>query len=67
MEKHVLAVRGMSCEHCVKAVTTALNALPSVADVKVDLKGGSASFNFDPATTSLEAIKAAIVEEGYEA
>jgi len=67
MEKHVLAVRGMSCEHCVKAVTAALNALPSLADVKVDLKSGSASFNFDPAKTSLEAIKAAIVEEGYEA
>jgi len=67
MEKHTLTVRGMSCEHCVKAVTSALNALPGVTDVNVNLKSGSASFNFDPATTSLEAIKAAIVEEGYEA
>jgi len=67
MEKHTLAVRGMSCEHCVRAVTAALNAQPGVAAVSVDLAGGSASFDFDPGKTSLDAIKAAIAEEGFEA
>jgi copper chaperone len=67
MEKKVLKVTGMSCEHCVKAVTTALNALPGVKDVAVNLKAGTASFSYDSSSTPLSAIKAAIVEEGYEA
>jgi len=66
MEKQTLKVQGMSCEHCVKAVTEALSELPGLADIKVDLKGGAASFSYDPAKTGLEKIKAAIVEAGYE-
>jgi copper chaperone len=66
MEKTVLSVKGMSCEHCVKAVTQALNALAGVEDVAVDLKGRTASFGYEPSSVSLAAIKAAIVEEGYE-
>jgi copper ion binding protein len=66
MEKQTLKVQGMSCEHCVKAVTDALNGLSGLADVKVDLAGGSASFSFDPAKTALDTVKAAIVEAGYE-
>ena len=61
----VLKVEGMSCEHCVKAVTDAVTGIPGTADVKVSLKNGSASFKFDPAKTSLQAIMAAITEEGY--
>ena len=65
MEKIVLKVGGMSCEHCVKAVTDALTGIDGTAEVKVDLKSGTASLTFDPAKTSLEAIKAAIIEEEY--
>ena len=65
MEKIVLKVEGMSCEHCAKAVTNAVTGISGAADVKVDLAGRSASFSYDPAKTSLEAIKAAITEEGY--
>jgi copper chaperone len=65
MEKQTLKVTGMSCEHCVKAVTNALAVLPGVSNVAVDLKGGTAAFNFDPAKTPLAGIKAAITEEGY--
>jgi copper chaperone len=66
MEQKTLKVSGMSCEHCVKAVNNALLALPGVSDVKVDLKGGTAAFTFDPAQTPLANIKAAITEEGYD-
>lgn len=66
MEKKTLKVDGMSCEHCVKAITKAAGELPGVKDVAVDLKGGAVSFNYDPAKTPLEAIKAAIVDAGYE-
>ena len=66
MEKKTLKVAGMSCEHCVKAVTNALSALAGVANVSVSLKDGTASFSYDAALTSIEAIKAAITDEGFE-
>ena len=65
MEKAVLKVEGMSCEHCVRAVTEAVGGFTGVSDILVDLKGGTASFNYDPSKTPLENIKAAIIEEGY--
>jgi copper chaperone CopZ len=55
----------MSCEHCVRAVSKVLEELPGLTDVKVELKSGTASFNYDPAKTDLSAIEAAIVEAGY--
>ena len=65
MEKIILKVDGMSCEHCVKAVTNAVSGIAGTTNVVVDLKAGSASFNYDPAKTPLETIKAAITEEEY--
>jgi copper ion binding protein len=67
MEKQTLKVRGMSCEHCVRAVSKALEELPGLSDVRVELKSSTASFKYDPAKTDLAAIEAAIVEAGYEA
>ena len=66
MEKKILKVEGMSCGHCVKAVTDAVNVLPDLADVKVDLEGGTVSFSYDPSVTPLAAVKAAIAAAGYE-
>ena len=66
MKKDVLKVKGMSCEHCVKAVNGALSALSGLADVKVDLKAGTVSFSYDPSATPLAAIKAAIIDAGYD-
>ena len=34
-------VTGMTCSHCVQAVTGELSALPGVADVRVDLASGA--------------------------
>ena len=65
MEQAVLKVQGMSCGHCVKVVEGALGELPSLSEVKVDLEGASVSFAYNPGETPLEAIKAAITEEGF--
>jgi copper chaperone len=65
MEKAVLKVGGMSCEHCVKAVTGALGGLAGVKNIDVNLKGATASFEYDPAQTPIETAKAAITEEGF--
>jgi copper chaperone len=66
MEKITLKIEGMSCSHCVKAVTDAVSALAGVADVAVSLEDGSATFNYDAAVASLDAVRAAIEEEGYD-
>jgi copper chaperone len=66
MEKKTLKVEGMSCEHCVKAVSGAVGAIAGVADVNVSLKDGTVSFSHDPALAPLEKIKAAIIEEEFE-
>ncbi|PKN69217.1 MAG: mercury transporter [Deltaproteobacteria bacterium HGW-Deltaproteobacteria-12] len=39
-----IKVKGMSCQHCVMAVTKALGAIDGIKDVQVDLKKGQASF-----------------------
>jgi copper chaperone len=64
MEKIVLKVDGMSCEHCVKAVNEALD-LPSIKNVSVDLKGKTVSLEYDPDVTPLDNIKESILEEGF--
>lgn len=60
-----LKVEGMSCMHCVKAVTEALAAVPGVQGVpRVSLERGTAAVEGAPDTAALiEAVKAA----GYQA
>jgi len=65
MERIVLKVDGMSCEHCARAVTNAVSGISGTQDVSVDLKGGTVSFNLDSGKEALDAIEAAITEEGY--
>ncbi|MDR0885676.1 MAG: copper ion binding protein [Clostridiales Family XIII bacterium] len=62
----VINVKGMSCQHCVNAVTNATETLPSVSDVKVDLAGGSVTLSYDDSAVTLAEIKDAIEEEGFE-
>jgi copper ion binding protein len=66
MEQKTLKVEGMSCDHCVMAVTNALSGLSGVADVVVSLKDKTASFKFDSALAPIEDIVKAITEAGFE-
>jgi len=65
MEKMVLKVDGMSCEHCARAVTNAVSGISGTQDVSVDLKTGTVSFTFDSGKAALDAIAATITEEGF--
>jgi copper ion binding protein len=67
MTKTVIDVRGMSCEHCVKAATDAVSDLDGVAKVKVSLKKNSAVVKYDEDKVALDGIKSAIREAGFEA
>ena len=66
METKILKVGGMSCEHCVRAVTDAVGSIAGVESVKVSLETGSAEVVYNPALVSLDQIRAAIIEENYE-
>ncbi|QIB69674.1 copper chaperone CopZ [Aminipila butyrica] len=66
MEKTVIKVEGMSCEHCVKAVTTAVNGLPGIGSVAVDLKAGTVTVEHNPEQSPLDKIKAEIEDQGYD-
>jgi copper ion binding protein len=63
--KTTLKIEGMSCDHCVKHVTEALEGIQGVASAKVSLKNKNAEVEHDD-TVNLEAMKAAVVEAGYE-
>ncbi len=66
MKKSTFNVEGMSCSHCVNAITKAVTTLEGVFGVNVDLDGKKVTVDFDEAKVSLDRIKAAIEEEGYD-
>jgi copper chaperone len=66
MAKTVLMVDGMSCEHCVKAVSGAAGGVAGVTGVEVDLKSGSVTLEYDGAGATLSKVKAEIEEQGYD-
>lgn len=58
-------IKGMTCNHCVMAVTKALGKVPGVSKVEsVDLASGRASIQGSP---DEQAVIAAIKDEGYDA
>jgi copper chaperone len=58
-------IKGMTCDHCVRAVTRALTKVPGVSRVEsVDLAQGRAVIEGSP---DEQAVAAAIRDEGYEA
>ena len=66
METTIINVEGMLCEHCVKAVTNAVGALPGVDSVAVDLAAGTVTVEYDAAQTPLDEIKAGIEDQGFD-
>lgn len=61
------SVAGMTCAHCVSAVTDELNALRGVEDVTVELRPGGASTVNVASSTPLDVadVRSAIEEAGY--
>ncbi|MFI5369108.1 MAG: copper ion binding protein [Spirochaetia bacterium] len=62
-----LNVAGMSCQHCVRAVKTGIEAVKGVEKVKVEvsLEKNLATVDFDPGVATLQMIKTAIEDQGY--
>jgi copper chaperone len=64
MSNVTLNVEGMSCGHCVSSVEKAVSSLGAAA--KVDLPSKTVSVEYDENKVSLDAIKEAIVDQGYD-
>ncbi|MET1067339.1 MAG: cation transporter [Pseudomonas prosekii] len=60
----VFNVQGMSCGHCVKAITQALQAKDPAASVRVDLAAKEVGVE---SALSSDQVIATITEEGYDA
>lgn len=61
-----LNVKGMSCDHCKMAVTNALEELDGVKSVEVSVEKGKADVEYDDSKVSIEQMKEAVEEQGYE-
>ena len=60
-----IKIKGMSCNHCVMAVTKALEEIGAIENVKVDLKKGEATFD-EAGLVDMEKIREQIKKAGYE-
>ena len=63
MSTRTYDVGGMSCQHCVDAITGEVTKVAGVRDVLVDLAAGTVTVDGDPVDDA--AVRAAIDEAGY--
>ena len=65
MSTQTIAVAGMTCDHCVRAVTRELSKIAGVERIDVDLANGAVTVLSDGAV-DLHAVVVAIEDAGYE-
>jgi copper ion binding protein len=58
-------VKGMTCSHCVNAVSSEVGALPGVRAVEVNLQTGAVTVSSDQPLDT-DAVRGAVEEAGYE-
>lgn len=68
MSTETYTVSGMTCEHCVHAVTEELTELPGVTGVDIDLNAGADSRVHVTSDSPLDVdqVRAAVDEAGYD-
>lgn len=64
MSTTTLKVKGISCGHCVASIEGALKKIG--VQGKVDLASKTVSVEYDEAVATLNAVKEAIEDQGYE-
>jgi copper ion binding protein len=63
--EQIVKVKGMSCQHCVKAVTKALQNLDGVKSVEVSLEKGEAKMEVER-PLDIKVLDEALKKAGYE-
>lgn len=66
MAKKTLNVEGMTCGHCKASVEGALKKLDGVSEAEVNLDSGQVDVTFDESKVTVEAMKEAVEEQGYD-
>lgn len=68
MNRQTFSVVGMTCDHCVAAVTQEVSRVPGVRDVAIELVPGAASTVTitSDLPVSEDDVRAAIDEAGYD-
>ncbi|BAB04275.1 copper chaperone CopZ [Halalkalibacterium halodurans] len=61
-----LNVKGMSCQHCVKAVEENVGQLTGVEKVTVQLDKGTVNVSYKEDQVSIDKIKDTIEDQGYD-
>jgi len=67
VQRVVINVKGMTCEACEGEVNGALRKLPGVANASTSYKEATTTVTYNPATTNMEQLMAAIDSTGYTA
>jgi len=65
MARTVLTVPDISCEHCERTITNALNPVAGVRQVQVDIPGKQVRVEYDEAQVSIGQMKDILQEEDY--
>jgi copper chaperone len=58
-----ITIKGMHCQHCVGSTRQALEKIPGISDVKIDLEKGEATYQGD---IDIRIVKEAITKIGFE-
>jgi len=66
VEKATIPIGGISCASCVATIEGALRETPGVVSASVNLATNAATVEFAPAATSLQDLRRAIRDVGYE-
>jgi Cu+-exporting ATPase len=67
MNTTTLKLRGMSCASCANNIEEAIRSVPGVEACNVNFGAEQASVRYDPQTTDIATIQAAVDEAGYSA
>jgi len=62
----ILNVLGMSCHNCEDLIKASVGALEGVRNVNVDMESKKVVVDFNDSKISLEDIKCAITDRGYD-
>ncbi len=66
MNEITLNISGMSCSHCQNAVKNALMGVSGVEKAEVSLEKNNAEITYDATKVTVEMLKEAIEDEGYD-
>ncbi|MDB9493788.1 heavy metal translocating P-type ATPase [Spirulina major CS-329] len=67
MKQHTLHLNGMSCAACARAIERVISNVEGVSDCTVNFGAELARVHYNPDTTGLEQIQAAVQRAGYDA